>query len=259
MSEVLRALVTNDDGIASEGLRRLASLAVDAGLDVVVAAPNRDTSGASASLTAVQAGGRVVLEHRELDGLEGVPAYGLEAVPAFITLIATRGAFGEPPDVVLSGINNGHNAGQAVLHSGTVGAAMTGATQGCRAMAVSAAAAEAPHWDTAVDAARTVLPWLLDAPPRTVLNLNAPGVPALRLRGLRRARLASFGAVQTNIAEVGEDYVRVQIVDMDAEREPDTDAALLTEAWATLTALQPICEGSYPPLDMLLPAAHRAG
>jgi len=75
----------------------------------------------------------------------------------------------------------------------------------------------------------------------------------------RRARLASFGAVQTNIAEVGEDHVRLQIVDVDAEREPDTDAALLAEGWATLTALQPICEASYPPLDMLLPAAHGAG
>ena len=63
--------------------------------------------------------------------------YGVDAAPGFIALIASRGAFGPPPALVLSGINRGLNTGHAVLHSGTVGAAMTGRVNDCRALAVS--------------------------------------------------------------------------------------------------------------------------
>jgi 5'-nucleotidase len=237
-----RVLITNDDGIDSDGLRRLALTAVDAGCAVVVAAPSTDSSGASSSLTAVQADGRIVMERHRLDGLDNVPAFGVVATPAYITLLAIRGAFGDPPDVVLSGINRGHNAGQAVLHSGTVGAVLTAAAQGCRGMAVSVAAAHVPRWDSAAAAAGELLPWLVSAPPRTVLNVNAPDFPAEQVRGRRLATLASFGAVQTNIAEVGEQFVRVQVADVNAEMEPGTDAALLAEGWVTVTSLRPVCE-----------------
>lgn len=245
----MRALITNDDGIGSEGLRRLALVAVDAGLDVTVAAPADNVSGASASLSAVQADGRVMVDAHSLAGLDGVPAYGVGAAPAFITLIATRGAFGPPPDIVLSGINCGHNAGQAVLHSGTVGAALTGASHGCRAMAVSLIAGDPLRWDTAVAAARRVLPALLEAPAPTVVNLNTPDVAPESLRGIQRARLASFGAVQTNISEVGQGYVRLEMVDVDAELEAGTDAAYLADGWATVTPLQAICESASDAFD----------
>ena len=74
----------------------------------------------------------------------GVPAtvpddavLAVDGLPAFIALTGMRGAFGPPPDIVLWGINNGPNTGYAVLHSGTVGAALTASTFGARAMAVS--------------------------------------------------------------------------------------------------------------------------
>lgn len=252
MTERLRALITNDDGIASEGLRRLAAVAYDAGLEVVVAAPATNSSGAGASLTAVQADGRINAEPRTLAGLVGVPAYAVHGTPAFITLIAARGAFGPPPDLVLSGVNCGHNAGQAVLHSGTVGAALTGATHSLKAMAASLIVGDEPRWDTAAAVAARVLPALIDAPPGTVVNLNAPDVALEQLRGLRRAKLASFGAVQTNIAEVGKGFVRLEIVDVHAEAEAGTDAALLAEGWATLTALAPICEQPTSAFDAVL-------
>jgi 5'-nucleotidase len=235
-------LITNDDGIASEGLARLAGAAVEAGLDTVVVAPHENFSGASASLASVQRAGRVDLERRTLPQLPEVEAFSVAAAPAFISLLASRGAFGRAPHVVLSGINDGHNAGQAVLHSGTVGAALTGAAHGARALAVSLVVSDAPRWDTAVAAVRGVLPRLLAAPERTVLNLNAPDVEVGALRGLREATLASFGAVQTNVTERGQGFVRLEVTDVAAEFEAGTDAALLAEGWATLTGLQPICQ-----------------
>jgi broad specificity polyphosphatase/5'/3'-nucleotidase SurE len=79
-----RALVTNDDGIDSEGLRELALVADDAGLNPVVAAPAMEASGSSAAMAAAQAEGRIVVKRRELVGLDQVPAHAVDASPAFI-------------------------------------------------------------------------------------------------------------------------------------------------------------------------------
>ena len=120
----MRTLVVNDDGVHAPGIRHLAEVAREAGLDVVVAAPLRESSGSSAALTASQVDGRIVVERQSFEGLDGVPVYGVDAAPGFIALIASRGAFGPPPALVVSGINRGLNTGHAVLHSGTVGAAV---------------------------------------------------------------------------------------------------------------------------------------
>ena len=82
-----------------------------------------------------------------------------------------------------------------------------------------------------------------------------PDVDGDELRGLRLARLASFGAVQTNITEVGQGFVSLEVVDIDAELEVGTDAALLAECWATLTTLQPICESTTTAFDAVLESA----
>jgi 5'-nucleotidase len=257
-----RVLVTNDDGIGAPGLRRLAGAAAEHGLDVVVAAPLDESSGISAALTAVVQDGRVVVDRRAVATLDGVPAFGVGASPGYIVILATLGAFGPPPDMVLSGINRGANAGNAVLHSGTVGAALTAASAGLRAMAVSldvltptagtaasggaAIAAldeaddEARHWDTASHLARDLFPAMAGAPAGTVINLNVPDRPPDRVRGLRRADLARFGQVSMTIAEAGEGYVRTSVQESETRPDPGTDLSLLAEGWATVTAIRTV-------------------
>lgn len=240
----MRAVVTNDDGVESPGLRALARAAIACGLDVTVAAPSWDSSGASASLTAVEHDGRVLIEEDRWELVPGARVFGVQAAPAFIARIAVRGAFGEPPDVVLSGINAGPNTGHAVLHSGTVGAALTAATHGCRALAVSLETGPQLYWDTAEDVAGVVIPWILDAEPGVVLNVNVPAVPRDALRGIAAGDLARFGAVQTNITEVGQGYVKLGYRDVDAHHEPGTDAALLDDRFASVTPLLPVCRAT---------------
>ncbi len=240
-------LITNDDGIDAEGLRWLARAALDLGLKVMVAAPAVESSGSSAAIIAAERGGRIPVDDRDLAGLDGVPAYAVAAPPALITLIATRGAFGDKPDIVLSGINRGANTGRAVLHSGTVGAALTGAANGRSSMAVSIDVGLSPkgkpHWQTAARFAADVLPALLEAAPPVVFNLNVPDAALDEVRGLRRGTLASFGAVQTNV-EIGEGFVRMALADLESKLEPGTDAALLAAGYASITALSPICEAT---------------
>lgn len=237
-----RVLVTNDDGIDSPGIRVLARAAREAGLDPVIAAPSWNSSGSAASLTAVEEDGRFLVDARTLDGMEDIPAYAVEGAPAFIVRAGIRGAFGDPPELVLSGINLGENTGYAVLHSGTVGAVLTAATQGCRGMAVSLATGQPLHWDTAGALAQRVIPWVLDTEPGTVLNLNVPCLPLEEVRGLQRARLSATGTVQANVTELGKGYVQLAYTEVDEVPEPGTDAALLGEGFACFTPLIGPCE-----------------
>ena len=258
MSE--RILITNDDGVDAPGLRWLARTVQRAGYDVVVAAPLTEASGSSASVTALEEDGKIVVEPRELSGARNVPAYGVAASPAFIVLLALREAFGAAPSIVLSGINRGANAGAALVHSGTVGATLTASHAGLRGLAVSldvltpAAASAASggaaladldkaddenrHWMSAAGLAVKLLPTLLHTPAGTVLNLNVPDLHVDGIRGLRRAALARFGQVQVSIAEREEGFVRTAIQAADEDVEPGTDIAALAEGYASVTPIR---------------------
>ena len=240
----MRALVTNDDGIHTAGLLTLAHVAVKAGLEVVVAAPHEEYSGSSASLTALEEDGRLVVHERSLEGLDGVRALGVEATPGFIAFAAAYGAFGPPPDLVLSGVNHGPNTGNAVLHSGTVGAALTARTHGASSLAVSNISPRPQHWDTAAAMAARSLSWLLDHPGEqpVTLSVNVPDLPLDEVRGLRTARLAAFGAVQADVGETGAGFVAMTFSEVDEEPEPGTDAYLLRQGFATVTSLAAPCE-----------------
>lgn len=239
----MRALVTNDDGVDSIGIRTLAKVVADAGLETLVAAPHQEFSGASASFTALQEGGRLVMHEREWPDVGAVRVLGVEASPGFIAFSAAQGAFGPAPDLVVSGVNHGPNVGNAILHSGTVGAALTASTYGARALAISLATARPTEFETAAKVAEEALAWVLEhGEPRMVLNVNVPNVPLGELRGLRVAPLAEFGAVQADIGETGQGYVTMTLSEIKAHEDDGTDAALLARGWATATALRAPCE-----------------
>ncbi|MEU7908145.1 5'/3'-nucleotidase SurE [Actinoplanes sp. NPDC049118] len=254
-----RILITNDDGIDSPGLRHLVRAAARQGLDIVVAAPLTEASGSSAAITAVEQNGKIVVQQRELTGAKNVPAYGVAASPAFIVLLALRGAFGPPPTIVFSGVNRGANAGAAVVHSGTVGATLTASHAGLHGLAVSLdvlsadgtaesggqaasdldrAADEKRHWESAAGLAIKLLPTLTHTPAGTVLNLNVPDLHVDGIRGLRRAGLARFGQVQMSIAEAGEGFVRTAVQAADEPIEAGTDLAALAAGYAVVTPIR---------------------
>jgi 5'-nucleotidase len=241
----LCALVTNDDGIESPGLAALARSALDGGLTAVIAAPANESSGTSAGLIATENHRGIATEQRELPTLADVPTFAVSAHPGLIAFVGSNGGFGPTPDVLLSGINLGANVGRAILHSGTVGAALTASINGVRAMAVSLDVGLDPsefHWDTAAGVARRVLDLLLDMEPGAVFNLNVPNVPPNRLRPLRRARLATFGTVQSRFNRLDDGSLEIMSVNVDDELEEGSDAALLAAGHPTLTPLRSVDE-----------------
>ena len=257
----MRVLVTNDDGIAAPGLRALAA-AVAAHADVVVAAPTVEYSGAGASLHAELLGGRLAVTPVSMS-LSDVDAYAVPASPAYLVILATLGAFGPRPDVVLSGINRGANVSRALPHSGTFGAAQTAAIHGLPAMAVSlevlppAAADPATGgasvaeffnalnddtllWSTAAGIAVDLLPHLSSLPSGVALNVNVPNVAVVK--GVRTATLGPVGQVHLVLAETGPGYVR-PVIERTRDQPPaGTDLALLADGYATVTALHAVRE-----------------
>ena len=241
--------MTNDDGIDAPGIGPLARAVVAAGHDVVVAAPLDDRSGSGAALGRLHVDDTIVLEERRLDGLDGVPCFGVEGPPALCVMAARLGGLGPVPDLVVSGINPGPNTGRAVLHSGTVGAALTGANFGISGLAVSIGVGETYRWETAAELAAGALAWLLDQPAKTVVNLNVPNVALEAVRGVRSARLAPFGTVRAALVEAqGGTGLQMELRAHDEQLPPDSDTSLVNAGYASVTLLQGITAA--PPVDV---------
>ena len=130
----LKILIANDDGIRSEGIAHLTRAAAQFG-SVWVAAPERQCSGMSVRLTISETSEMAVYRYDFPAPVEA--AWSVDGTPADCVKVALRALLPFTPDVVLSGINDGMNAGLDVAYSGTVGAATEAALHGIPAIAVS--------------------------------------------------------------------------------------------------------------------------
>src|SRR3954452_8498115 len=119
----MHILLTNDDGIYAPGLRALRKELLELG-SVTVVAPATEQSAAGHSVKLLTP--LLVTEVFEEDGKSFV-GWALEGRPADCVKLALLELLREPPDVIISGLNAGSNAGINVLYSGTVAAAIEGA------------------------------------------------------------------------------------------------------------------------------------
>ncbi|MCZ7527436.1 MAG: 5'/3'-nucleotidase SurE [Acidimicrobiia bacterium] len=237
----MRILVTNDDGVDAPGLAALAGALSRAGHEILVVAPADDRSGSSAAIGPLHRLGPVpMVEHRWPDQPD-VPVFSLDVPPAVAVYAACLGGFGPVPDLVASGINPGPNTGHLVLHSGTVGAALTAAGLGVSGLAVSLMIGDELHWDTAAAFAAASVPWFTGdgAAPR-VLNVNVPNVPLAEVRGVRDAELAPYGTVWTATAGSDGRHLQLEFTGDAPPAEPGTDLALLLDGFVAVTPLAPI-------------------
>jgi 5'-nucleotidase len=233
----MRVLVTNDDGVGSPGLAALAAALADEGHELLIAAPLEDCSGSSSAIGPIAQSQGISYESVSLPGTPHLEALGVDGPPALIVLLARLGGFGQPPELVVSGINPGHNTGRSTLHSGTVGAALTAANFGISGLAVSTGFGEQIHWETAARLAAITTRWLIEAPKTTVVNLNVPNVAFDDLLGVRLAPLASFGTVRSAITDSGGGKLQVELRDTEVELDPDSDTALVARGIVAVTPI----------------------
>jgi len=166
----LRILVTNDDGIDSEGILALAR-ALERVAEVWVVAPDREQSAVSHSLTM----GRP-LRRKRVKAL-GPRYFAVNGTPTDCVLLGVNKILPERPSLIASGINKGENLGDDITYSGTVSAAIEGTILGIPSFAISLVSRNHYHFAHAAAFAVRLSSNLLRAglPKNTFLNVNVPG------------------------------------------------------------------------------------
>lgn len=265
-----RVIVTNDDGIDSVGLHVLARALDEIG-DVTVVAPDQEFSGSGAAIGALH---EIKPEVHRCE-IDGVPAaWSVTGAPALCIMFVRLGAFGPPPDLIVSGINPGANVGRSVYHSGTVGAGLTARNGGVPSIAVSQSVpgfgveGQGYHemlagqlWGTAAAVAVAAARAVLADPPGDVgvLNLNVPNLPIDEVKGWRWTqvgqgppRAMSRAVMEPKAGHEGTYVVRFDWAD-EGPAPSETDTGAVQEGMVSATWLSRITA-----LDLATPAVDTA-
>jgi 5'-nucleotidase len=237
----LSVVITNDDGVESPGIHALAAIVQSLAHECVVVAPTDDMSGSSAAIGRIEVGVPTNLHPVTLPPpAEGIPAYAVDGPPGLAAVLSARGALDGTPRFLVSGINAGTNTGHSILHSGTVGAALTAASFGLSGLAVSLAVADPMPWHETSRYVGEALELLGTAPRGTVLNVNVPAWSANGDGRLRWAALDRFGSFRVAVAERRESLVQLEYRATGYELDPASDTALVERGYATVTAIDAI-------------------
>jgi 5'-nucleotidase len=227
-----RILVTNDDGVHSEGIHALAAALTTLG-DVTIVAPHIEASAIGHALTLR----RPLRMERLANG-----AYEVDGTPTDCVNVALTQLYKEPPDLIVSGINKGYNLGDDVTYSGTVSGALEGALLGVPSIAVSLERSSGAYDFThAALAAATMAEGVLERglPPRVFININVPpGAP----RGIRttvQAKRNHLTVVSERLDPRGRPYYWIEEGQNDWEPHDQSDYQAVRDGYISVTPLQP--------------------
>ncbi len=137
-----------------------------------------------------------------------------------------------------------------MIHSGTVGAALTARSLGAHGLAVSLAESDPWHWETAVAVARSAVDWVsARTGPRIVLNVNVPAAPLDEVKGVHWADLDEFGHIRVAMADVPGSRLSFDVRGSGSGLDPGCDTALCLGGNVTLTLLSTIEPAPFPAED----------
>ncbi len=183
----MKLLISNDDGIAALGIRTLANCLAQAGHDVSVVCPDRERSATGHGLTLHQP---IRAEIIESVFHPAVNAWACDGTPSDCVKLALWALLESPPDLVLSGINQGANLGTEILYSGTVSAAMEGMIEGIPSVALSLTSHTCKDFEPAANFAKILVEQIATKPlPNLMLlNVNIPAVKWSEIAGVTITR-----------------------------------------------------------------------
>lgn len=231
----MRILLTNDDGITAAGFAVLERIAAELSDDVWVCAPESEQSATSHSLTIHRP-----LRLRELDERR----FAVDGTPTDCVLIAVRQVMDRPPDLILSGVNRGWNAGEDITYSGTVAGAMEGTLLGVRSIALSQDYGEDGRTDWSVSeqlGAQIVRDCLsVDLPDYVLLNVNFPACAPDAVKG-RKVTVQGNRKIGDDVEERtdprGRRYYWIGGKRAERPSAPNTDVGALLDGYVSITPL----------------------
>ena len=228
-----RILVTNDDGVHSDGIHALAAALVPLG-EVIIVAPHMEASAIGHALTLR----RPLRMERLRDRV-----YEVDGTPTDCVNIAFTQIFKGMPDLVVSGINKGFNLGDDVTYSGTVSGALEGALLGVPSVAISLERVRGSYdFAHAASAAATIAGLVLRGDMlqgRTFLNIN---VPHGRPKGFRltvQARRNHVTIVDERTDPRGQHYYWIEEGENDWQPHDRSDYQAVRDGYVSVTPLQP--------------------
>ena len=174
----------------------------------------------------------------------------IDGPPGLAVMAAALGAFGEPPDLVVSGPNAGMNTGHSVIHSGTVGAVLGARTFGIPGVALSLQASDPWYWDTAAKVGVQIVDWMLENDDEMLtLNVNIPARPYDELRKPVWAYLDDFGYFHIADADLERELLLFEVEGSDAGQDPGCDTARCRSGHVSITPLTGVKTAPYPHVD----------
>ena len=172
----MKILITNDDGVHAQGIIQLARR-VSEDAEVFIVAPRTEQSGISGAMTFLRPLFPIKLGGDRDSRDNNIPGYSVDGTPVDCVKLALFDLCPWKPDIVISGINGGINAGVNVSHSGTVGAALVGAALGVKSFAISVEyTQETDNYRRGANIGWPLIQKLaqVPTPDRTVININLP-------------------------------------------------------------------------------------
>jgi 5'-nucleotidase len=231
-----RILVTNDDGVHSDGIHALAAALAPLG-DVTIVAPHVEASAIGHALTLR----RPLRMERLRDRVHEVDGTPTDCVNIALTQLYAPS--GSSPDLVVSGINKGYNLGDDVTYSGTVSGALEGSLLGLPSIAVSVERVRGRYdFSPAAAAAATIAGMVLRGgvlEGRTFLNIN---VPAGKPKGFRltvQAKRNHITIVDPRTDPRGQAYYWIEEGENDWEPHDRSDYQAVRDGYVSVTPLQP--------------------
>src|SRR5690242_4520971 len=226
-------LLSNDDGIQSEGLTALEMNLGHIG-EIYTVAPDRAQSSMSHALTL----------HRPLRVQElASHRLAVDGTPVDCVKLSLSGLLPVRPHLVISGINKGPNLGDDIIYSGTVSAAIEGALLGIPAIAVSLVTFKNFDFRAAAEFTATLVDRIVERgiPPKTLLNVNVPAIPKQDIKGWQITRMGKRHYSETIVERVdprGGKYYWIGGDDLGFANDDGTDCHAVNEGYVSVTPLQ---------------------
>src|ERR671918_2001183 len=249
-----RILVTNDDGVHSEGIRALANALTHLG-DITVVAPIQEASAIGHALTLRRPLRVETISPR---------VFAVDGTPTDCVNIAITHVLKDKPDLIVSGINKGWNLGDDVTYSGTVSGALEGALLAIPSIAISAARVnDEAEFGPAARAAAMVAEAVLERgmPKFTLLNINVPAGPNKGFRVTVQAKRNHITVVSERIDPRQRPYYWIEEGLNEWEPHDRSDYQAVRDGYISITPLQPDMTAHEAltyleelPLDVLSPA-----
>lgn len=225
-------LITNDDGIQSEGIKVLYE-EIKKKHRCVVVAPDRERSAISRALTLYRP-----LRVEKING----DFYSVDGTPTDCVNLAVNSLFKKKIKMVVSGINKGPNMAEDVTYSGTVSAAMEGLLLGIPSIAISCSSRENFIFETSAKVALNIIDIVLKKglPPDTLLNINVPNVSFNEIKGIKITRLGKKKYSDTVIEKLdprGKKYYWLAGEEIGYEPLENTDLEAVYNGYVSITPI----------------------